>query len=173
MIQSSKCALNDETRTLLSVDVIFFINMMSDWESGTSGSETTELDDLLMAVRRDFISKYGDETSPDFDYKRYRRKLANEKVQMPKKESTEITDPIISRHEELVHRLVRNSREVQRVIRQVESMQDQIDSIEEKLTRMETNVERTRDCVTVIGQELRNGQLNHRQRRNQIHNVVE
>ena len=93
---------------------------------------------------------------------------------MPPNEWKTINDPVLLRHEELVHRLVWQSREVQRIVRQVESMQDQIDTIEEKLNRMERHMERTSNCVTVIVQEMRNGQLNiGRQRRNETQNIIE
>ena len=147
---------------------------MFDTDSRSNDLETIDFGDALMTAKCEFVTKYGDPTKPDFNYKEYRRKLANEKVEMPPNEWTTINDPVLLRHEELVHRLVWQSREVQIVVRQVESMQDQIDTIEEKLNRMERHMERTSNCVTVIVQEMRNGQLNiGRQRRNETQNIIE
>ena len=148
---------------------------MSDSDSrSTNDSEFVRFDDAMMIARDQFIQKYGDETKPGFDYKEYRRKLAREKVEMPPNDWMKTEDPVLLRHEELVYRMECQTRQMQRVVRQLESMQDQIENMENKLDTMERSIERTADCVTVIVQEMRSGQLNVRnQNRGNIHNIVE
>ena len=130
----------------------------SDYQSDSDESGTKKYNLCLRNVKEAFNRRYGDPTDPNFDFEAYRRKVANEKMIPPDATWMKLADPIERRHEELVYRLKREERQVERVVKQMESVQDQLDNMKEKLLRVERCVMQTQTYLEVVVREIRQNQ---------------